>query len=326
VTRTVASALSLALLAAACGDDDDVTDIDAAAGGIDAAPGPDGPPLPDAGPRANPLDGIGAVTLVDEGYQFLEGPTWRAADGVLLFSDIPANTIYQLTPPSAIVSFRNPSGNANGLDSDTSGFLLAAEHGNRRVSLTMGDGTVVDFATEYMSSSLNSPNDIAVRKDGTVYFTDPPYGIDDADRELDFMGVFRVAPGGAITAEWEGALDKRPNGIALSPDETILYVSDTADGLVRAFEVATDGSLGVETAFTTNTPGADGMAVDTDGNLFVTTATGIRVFAPDGSMWGTIAVPRQPANCGFGDADAHTLYITAREGLYRVSMPIAGIP
>ena len=125
----------------------------------------------------DPLDGIGTVDLIDDGYVFTEGPTWRAEDSTLLFTDIPANVIYELTPPDTIEVFREDSGNANGLDSDPDGLLLAAEHRNRRVSRTQSDGTIVSVASRYQGLSLNSPNDLAVRSDGTIYFTDPPYGI-----------------------------------------------------------------------------------------------------------------------------------------------------
>ena len=329
---TVRCTVVLVVALWACGDDagdGDGAAIDGGNGGggaVDAAPGAtDATPGSDAAPARDPLDGAGAVQLVQEGFQFLEGPAWNSAEGVLVFSDIPANTIYELTPPDTIVSFRNPSGNANGLAFDTQGRLLAAEHGNRRVSRTEGNGPVA-VADAYEGDRLNSPNDVAVRSDGTLYFTDPPYGIDEAQRELQFNGVFRVAPGGALTAEWEGDLSSRPNGVALSPDEQTLYVADTAAGSVRRYDVAVDGSLSGEAVFTADAPNADGMAIDSAGNVFVTTSAGVRVFAPDGSLWGTIAVPRVPANCAFGGADRKTLYITARQGLYRVSLPIAGQP
>ena len=179
------------------------------------------------------------------------------------------------------------------------------------------------IASAYDGTPLNSPNDVAVRSDGNIYFTDPPYGIDEGDRELSFNGVFRVAPGGTLTAEWEGALSTRPNGVALSPDEAVLYVSDTT-GPVRAYDVATDGSLSAERVFASGVSNGDGLCMDQDGNLFVTAATGVVAFAPDGSSWGTIAVPQAPANCTFGGADRKTMYITARTGLYAVTMVIAG--
>jgi gluconolactonase len=311
--RKLAALLALSLIG--CGDD--------GGAGPDAAPGVDAAPGIDADPEINPLDGIGPVTLVQGGFDFVEGPQWVAADGVLLFSDIPANTIYQLEEPDTITVFRTPSGNSNGLALDPDGALLAAEHGNRRVS--RDEVTVVDA---YDGMRLNSPNDVVASSAGMIYFTDPPYGIADADRELPFMGVFRVPlAGGVAFAEWEGPLSARPNGIALSPDERTLYVADTADGMLRAWDVeVSGGSLSGERVVTAAVPGADGMAVDGVGNLFVTTSTGVRVFAPDGSMWGEIDVPEQPANCAFGGADRRTLYITARTSLYRVELAAPGLP
>jgi gluconolactonase len=275
----------------------------------------------------DPLQGIGTVELVADGFMFTEGPTWRSAEQRLLFTDIPANTIHQLTPPDAVSVFVADSGRANGLDSDLDGLLLAAEHANRRVSRTLANGTVVTVVSEYMGDRLNSPNDIAVRSDGTIYFTDPPYGIDpNTEQELEFNGVFRVAPDGGLTAEWEGAKSSRPNGLVLSPDESVLYVADTMAG-VMVFDVNADGSLSNERDFIETLPSADGMAIDMGGNLFVTTATGVQVFDPTGNSWGTIEIPdgRAPANCAFGGDDARTLYITAREALYRVSLLRPGL-
>ena len=268
----------------------------------------------------NPLDGIGEVELVDEGFVFTEGPAWNVAEGTLLFTDIPLQLIYELTPPDEVAIFREESGNANGLRFDPDGLLLAAEHLNRRVSRTLANGDIVSVAAEYEGSSLNSPNDIAVRSDGTIYFTDPPYGITEPQRELDFNGVFRVDPAGGLTAEWEGAPSTRPNGLALSPDESLLYVADTEENLIAAFDVASNGALSGRRVFLDAVSAPDGMAIDTAGNLFVTTTEGIAVYAPDGSLFGLIEIPNDgnPANCAFGGADARTLYITAREALYRV--------
>jgi sugar lactone lactonase YvrE len=274
----------------------------------------------------DPLEGIGMVELIDDSFVFTEGPTWRAEEGRLLFSDIPINAIYELTLPDSIVIFRENSGNANGLDSDPEGLLLAAEHLNRRISRTLSNGTIVDVATEYEGNRLNSPNDIAVRSDGTIYFTDPPYGITDLQRELDFNGVFRVDPAGELSAEWEGAISTRPNGLVLSPDETILYVADTEENTVAAFDVASDGSLSGRRLFLQDVDSPDGMAIDSAGNLFVTTSTSIRVFDPEGNEWGAIDVDgKNPANCAFGGDDARTLFITAREGLYQVRLAHPGL-
>jgi len=268
------------------------------------------------GGRFDPLEGIGTVELVADGFMRTEGPTWRTAEQTLLFSDIPDNKIYELTPPDTITVFRDPSGNSNGLDSDADGLLLAAEHGNRQLSRTLRDGTVVTVASEYQGDPLNSPNDIAVRSDGTIYFTDPPHGIDPTERVLDFNGLFRVDPAGELTAEWEGAIGENPNGLVLSPNESILYVAVDSRHRVMAFDVNPDGSLSRERTFINDAPllFPDGMAIDTGGNLYVgTTLGGVRVYDPEGSSWGTIEVPGglRPFNCAFGGADARTLYITA---------------
>jgi gluconolactonase len=300
------------------GDDDDDDDDDVVA--------PDAARATDGAAPIDPLDGIGTVSAVMGGYQFLEGPQWLEGDGLLVFSDVQGNTIYQLLPPSDISPFRAPSGNANGNAVAPDGDLLTCEHGNRRVSRTTGS-EVATVASSYQGASLNSPNDVIVRDDGTVYFTDPPYGITDDQRELDFIGTFRVpAGGGPPIAEVMGPLTARPNGIGLSPDQSTLYVDDTDLGVVHAYDVATDGSLSGERTLSADTPGADGLAIDADGNLFVATAAGVRVIAPDGATWGTIEVPEQPSNCAFGNDDHHTLFITARTGLYAVHLARAGLP
>jgi gluconolactonase len=293
----------------------------------DAGETPDGGTDAGPGEPVDPLEGVGDVELVstegpDQNFMFLEGPHWRAADGVLLFTDIPANRIYRLSPPDAIDVFRDDSGGANGLGTDPDGNLLACEHGNRRVSVTRG-ATVTALVDDYMGMPFDSPNDVAVRSDGTVYFTDPPYGVGGRPSPLLFNGVFRVPPGGEAIAEWMGPDGATPNGIELSPDEDVLYVAETQANVVRAYDVAADGSLSGEREFA-NAPGPDGMAMDVAGNLYVSTGRGIVVLAPDGSSWGTIEVPMTPANCGFGDDDRRTLYITARTGLYRVRTAIPG--
>jgi sugar lactone lactonase YvrE len=319
-----------AVLAFGCGGSDNGGD-----GGTGAAAGSGGTAgdggaagMGGAVARFDPLEGIGTVELVADGFEFTEGPTWRTAEQRLLFSDIPGNTIFELTPPDSIAVFRPGSGNANGLDSDVDGLLLAAEHGNRRVSRTLSDGTIVDVASEYLGDPLNSPNDIAARSDGTIYFTDPPYGIDPATEQvLQFNGVFRVDPVGGLTAEWMGAKSTRPNGLVLSPDERILYVADTQGGVTMAFDVHPDGSFSGQRTFVNDLIGPDGMAIDTGGNVFVTEARGVRVYDPEGNVWGTIEIPdgRIPANCAFGGDDARTLYITAREALYKVLLVHPGL-
>lgn len=282
---------------------------------------------PDAGwSGIDPLMGRGDVEKVRGGFMFTEGPVWIASKGMLHFTDIPADTIHQLQPPVTVTVFRMPSGKSNGLGLDAQGRLIASEHDNRRVSRTLADGTVVTVADRWQGKRLNSPNDNITRSDGTIYFTDPPYGVPAGQaRELDFQGVFRVDPAGTLHLE---SMDmNRPNGLVLSPDEKTLYVADTEDGLVRKFAVRPDGSLGPPTMFVPSTGGGgDGMAMDDAGNLYVTTNTGVQVYQPNGMTWGTIPVPEVPTNCTFGDADRKTLYITARTSLYRVTLNVPGLP
>lgn len=286
----------------------------------EGTPSPDAGPL-DAGP-VDPLAGAGEATRIAGGFEFVEGPLWY--EGALLFSDIPAGTIYAIAPPGSAEVFRRPSNASNGLAVLPDGRLLAAEHATRRVSVTEPDGRVVALVERFEGARFNSPNDLVARSDGTVYFTDPPFGLT-GPRELDFNGLFRVTPDGRAHAEWRGTIDSRPNGVALSPDERVLYVDDTAAALVRAYDVAPDGSTSGERIFATGTPNADGMTVDAHGNLYVSTNDGVAVFAPDGARWGTLPIPQVPTNCAFG-GDGRTLYVTAGGAVYAVRLPAAQGP
>lgn len=255
------------------------------------------------------------------GFQFTEGPVWHPK-GFVIFSDIPANRIVKWTAAGKTETFRKPSGNSNGLTFDGKGRLIACEHGNRRVSRTELGGKVITLADKYQGKRLNSPNDVVVKSDGSIYFTDPPYGIQPAQKELSFNGVFRISPEGKLTlltADFD-----RPNGLGFSPDEKKLYVADTARRHVRAFDVQPDGTLKGGKVLC-QAPGPDGMKVDTKGNLYVTCGVGVMVFNASGKAIGTIKLPRGAANCCFGDADYKTLFVTARSSLYRVRLKVAGI-
>ena len=255
------------------------------------------------------------------GFQFTEGPVWHK-DGYLLFSDIPANKIMKWTPDGKVATFREDSGGANGLTFDSQGRLIACEHGNRRVSVTAADGTISAVAETCQGKKFNSPNDCAARSDGTIFFTDPDYGLGRRPRETEVKGVYRVKPGGEAVL-LAGDFDK-PNGIAFSPDEKILYVADTAQSHVRAFDVDPDGSL-KNGRVLLEVEGPDGMKVDSQGNLFIASRNGIEIFSPEGVRLEIIAVPEAPANCAFGGPDNKTLFITARTGLYRVELAVPGV-
>jgi len=271
---------------------------------------------------ASALDFTAPVEKIAGDFKFTEGPLWVAAKSELLFSDIPANRIVRFKDGKS-TTFRNPSNNSNGLTLDQQGRLIACEHGTRRVTRTEADGTLTVLAERYQGKRLNSPNDVVVRSDGAIYFTDPPYGVKQEERELDIQGVYRISPDGKTLTMLARDFTK-PNGLAFTPDEKILYVNDTEGGHIRAFDIAADGRTSNSRVFA-KTPGADGMKVDSDGNVFCTSATGVMVFDRAGKHLGTFAAPEQPANCAFGDADWKSLYMTCRSGLYRVRLAAPGI-
>ncbi|MEN9936924.1 MAG: hypothetical protein RLZZ387_3503 [Chloroflexota bacterium] len=277
--------------------------------------------------KLNRLIEAGDPEKIAGGFEFTEGPVWHP-DGYLLFSDIPAARIYQWRPGSEAVVWREGSGNSNGLTLDRQGRLVACEHGNRRVSRTAADGTVAAVAERYEGRRLNSPNDLVVKSDGTIYFSDPPYGIQPEQREQPVNGLYRILADG--TVELLVSDFDRPNGLAFSPDERTLYVDDSPRRHVRAFDVLPDGRLAnsrVIADMDHPQPGSpDGMKVDVEGHLYVTGATGVWVWEPDGTLLGVITTPERPANCAWGDADRQTLYITARTSVFRVRTKVPGVP
>eukprot|EP00903_Cladosiphon_okamuranus_P004251 g4249.t1 len=243
---------------------------------------------------SNPLRGMGEVTAVATGFISTEGPVWHQASGSLIFSDIPGDTIYSLdTETGALSRLRDPSSNANGLALDASGGLLAAEQLTRSITrMNLDTGEVTSFIAALnvggQERRFNSPNDMTIHNNGGVYFTDPPFGLRGREdqRELDFNGVFLRRPGGAIELIKALGVDENPNGIILNPDQTVLYlaVSHDVSGPILAFDVDADGNLSNEREFA-RAQNSDGMAIDTDGNLYVATRTAVQVYAPDGSCW-----------------------------------------
>ncbi len=273
------------------------------------------------------LDANSTLEKIANGFRFIEGPIWHP-EGFLLFSDIPENTIYKWQPNEGVTVFRKPSGNANGNTLDLQNRLITAEHSNRRVSRTENNGEIVTLVSEYQGKKLNSPNDVVVKSDGGLYFTDPPYGIKSEEEELGFYGVYRLSANGELTLLVDDFI--RPNGIAFSPDETQLYINDSQEGHIRVFDVQPDGTLTNGRLFATQkNPDKrgvpDGMKVDIQGNIYSTGPGGVWVFSPSGEKLGLIETPETAANLAWGDADYKTLYITATSSLYRIRLNIQGV-
>ncbi|MBN2414006.1 SMP-30/gluconolactonase/LRE family protein [candidate division KSB1 bacterium] len=264
------------------------------------------------------------VQRVKTGYQFVEGPLWLEP-GYLIFSDIPANTIYRLSPDGSVDIYLTPSGNSNGLAMDLEGRVLLAQHGKRSVSRLETDGTETALATHYEGKRLNSPNDLAVKTDGSIYFTDPPYGISSSQEELGYSGIFRIAADGQLYL-LDNSLS-RPNGIVFSPDEKKLYVNDSQARLIYVWDVKNDSILVNKKLFATMTGSgsADGMKVDTNGNLYSTGPGGIWIFKPDGSVIDKIPVPETTTNLNWGEADRKTLYISAGKSIYSIRLNATGV-
>lgn len=274
----------------------------------------------------DPLDGAGDVELVAGGFSFVEGPLWLPSLGVLRWSDIPAERIHELAADDVVTTWREDSGRSNGLalvPGDDR--MIACEGGARRIAASpLGAPSFTLVADRFEGSRFNAPNDAIVGADGTIYVTDPDYGLPPQDHEIGFNGVYRIDAGGVVHLVDDGRV--LPNGIALSPDGAVLYVADNGTSEVWSYAVAADGATSEGALLTATEPGPDGMTVDDAGNLYVTTQAGIDVRRADGSPWGVIPIPETPANCAFGGADRNVLHVTARTSLYRVQLTIPGPP
>ena len=267
---------------------------------------------------------------VATGFGFTEGPLW--CGDYLLFSDIRRNRIVRFRMRSEgpeITTYRSPSGNSNGLTVDRSGRLIVCEHSGRRVTRTEVDGSVSILAERYDGRRLNSPNDVVVRSDGSIYFTDPSFGLGSPPKwkELSFNGVYRITPDGELVLLADDF--EMPNGLAFSPDEDILYINDTTRNHIRAFDVSDNGGISNGRVFIKmegeEIGRPDGMKVDQQGNVYCTGPGGIWIMQPDGKCLGRVMMPEQPANFGWSDRDWKTLYITARTSIYRLRLLVAGI-
>jgi gluconolactonase len=278
-----------------------------------------------------------------EGFKFTEGPVWTG-DG-LLFSDPNANTIYKYSTSGELSVFKSPSGYAgadiaeyrqpgsNGLTLDKDSNLVVNQHGNRRIVRIEKNGGETVLADGFEGKRLNSPNDLVFRSDGTLFFSDPPFGLprvfDDQRKELNFSGVYSIYKGKLqlLTKEFTG-----PNGIALSPDEKYLYVGnwDEKKKTVYRYEVNGNGTIKNARLFFDFTDfkgedAIDGVKVDVEGNVYVSAPGGLQVLSKDGKHLGTIRAPQHIHNLAWGDADGKTLYLTARAGLYKMRLNVEGV-
>ncbi len=289
-----------------------------------------------------------------EYFGFLEGPVWVQArgGGYLLFSDVAANNIYKWIPDGKLSVFLENSGytgteplaaggqsfngrlhivvfGSNGVTLDPQGRVVFTTHGNRTIERLEKDGTRTLLADRYDGKRLNSPNDLVVKSDGAIYFTDPPGGLrgdKDPRKELPYSGVFMVK-GGRVQVLVDDRAG-RPNGLAFTPDEKFLYVNGLRK--IMKYEVQPDGTIANGQLFADMTadplPGnTDGMKVDQRGNVYCTGAGGVWIMSPSGKHLGTIRLPETPSNLAFGDADGRTVYFTARQGLYRVRVKVPGV-
>ena len=274
---------------------------------------------------------------VATGFRWAEGPVWFSDHQVLLFSDIPNQRMMRLTMDGELSVFRAPSNFTNGNTRDRQGRLLSCQHGTRSVTRTEIDGTITTLVDSYQGKRLNSPNDLVVRSDGSIWFTDPSYGIlghyegfksrqDQAKRN-----VFRLDPAsGTLTSVVDDF--EQPNGLAFSPDESLLYVADSGSShdpdvpsVIRAFRVGPELSLSGGEVFATIDNGLpDGFRVDTDGNVWTSAGDGVHCFAPDGTLIGKIFVPEAVANLAFGGPKRNRLFITATTSVYAIFVDAQG--
>lgn len=296
------------------------------------------------------------IEKVADGFGFLEGPVWvhTSTPGYLIFSDIPANAINKWTPDGKVSVFLAKSGfsgadpsnvgyqinnghavvtllGSNGITLDKQGRVTYGQHGDHGVVRVEKDGKRTILADRFEGKRLNSPNDLVYKSDGSLYFTDPPFGLrkldQDPAKELAFEGVYRWADGKLQLLNKDF---KAPNGIAFSPDEKYLYVDDSASKTYWRFEVQPDGTLAKGKLFfdmsTSKDEGVpDGMKLDRNGNIYGVGPGGVWILTPEGKHLGTIKPPEDPANLAWGDADGKTLYLTARTGLYRIRTSATGI-
>jgi gluconolactonase len=262
------------------------------------------------------------MDLVAKDFTFTEGPAWNLKEGFLIFSDTPTDRLMKWVPGHPAEVFRKDANGPSGNAFDAEGRLYTCETRTRRVTRTDKNGAVEVLADKWEGKRLNAPNDIVVSKSGQVYFTDPAFGWQSDHRELDFYGVYHIPVKGPMKVVAKPA--GRPNGIALSPNGRILYVVNSDERNVRAYDVDKNGETSNERVLIAKLEGIPGgIRVDEKGNLFVT-ANGVAIFSPEGKLLHTIEMRQGPSNCAFGETDLKSLMITAHGSVFRARMEIKG--
>lgn len=268
------------------------------------------------------------VTTLAGGMFFCEGPVWDKQHNQLIFSDTGADEHKSWREAEGLKTFRKPSYQPNGNVFDSQGRLITCEHESRAISMTDTDGQRTVLVDRFEGQRLNSPNDLEVKSDGTIWFTDPPYGLGNRTKEINFNGVFRFDPKASrlILVADDFSM---PNGIAFSPDEKKLYVGDSAEDnrQIRVFTLNPDGMLSGDEVLgkiDNQEWGADGVDVDVDGNIYAGCGDGVHIFFPNGLLLGKILMPSAITNFAFGGSDGKTLFITGHDALYQVKLLVAG--
>lgn len=272
---------------------------------------------------------LGDVEKVHGGFKFTEGPAWDPS-GTLYFSDIPQTTIHRLAVDDTLSVFTKQSAHTNGMLFASDGRLLACQMDGQVVAYDTKTGSAKVLAKSYEGKRFNAPNDLVLDEEGGIYFTDPLFRAP-TPLPQKVQAVYYIAADGTV-ARVTGDI-KAPNGIGLSPDGKKLYVCPSQQAEMLVYDVEAPGKLSEGKTFCKvkqpkgkTSTGADGIVLDVEGNVYITTHLGVEIFSPEGSSIGLVSFPEQPANVTFGGNDRKTMYVTARNGLYRVNMPIAGLP
>jgi gluconolactonase len=273
----------------------------------------------------SPVPSGAILEKIATGFQQPEGPVWKDGAG-LLFSDIKRSTIYQWSQADSITTYLYPCDSSNGLTFDRQGRLILTQMLLRRVARQELNGTITPLASTYNGKKFNSPNDLVVKSDGSIFFTDPDFNIPTGQQmeKNFFRGVFRISPSGGLQA-LDSTTFNKPNGICFSPNESKLYVNESPLGKIYVWDVVHDSTITNKRVFYTIPLGgySDGMKVDPDGNIFCTGPRGVWVISPSGVCLDTILMSINPSNCAWGDADRKTLYITGGNSIYRIRLGAA---